>query len=175
MRSGLLDSDVKSMYSKSMNRIRLQLGLFLILACTCSACSQPTLPIPTPTNPVPVSIECHAFYRSSVNEMDGWTRNLVLTREDSQKTVEFPDLVFRVYLLEEYVSDVSGNSSRNVGIKIWVFLPGEDAELLGVLYQDIEIPPATAYVAAGGHGFTGLHYVYNPTSRAELQFWCVAK
>ncbi|MCU0486919.1 MAG: hypothetical protein MUC85_12510 [Anaerolineales bacterium] len=158
-----------------MKHILLKLGLFLILAGLFSACSQPALPTPVPTNPAPVSIDCHAFYRASVNEMGGWTRNLILTREDSQKTVEFPDLVFRVYLLEEYVSDESGNSSSNVGIKIWVFLPGENDELLGLLYQDIEIPDVTAYVAAGGHGFTGLHYVYNPTSRAELQFWCVAK
>ncbi len=24
----------------------------------------------------------------------------------------------------------------------------------------------------GGHGFTGLHYVYAPDSAAELQYWC---
>ena len=107
--------------------------------------------------------------------MTGRQRNIILTREDSQKTVEFPDLVFRVYLLEEYVSDESGNRFDRVGIKIWVLLPDEGDELLGVLYQDIEIPQATAYVAAGGDGFTGLHYVYNPTSRAELQFWCEAQ
>ena len=107
--------------------------------------------------------------------MGGWTRNLTLTRDDSQKTVEFPDLVFRVYLFDEYVSDESGNRFDRVGIKIWVLLPDEGDELLGVLYQDIEILDATAAVESGGHGFTGLHYVYNPTSRAELQFWCEAK
>ena len=26
----------------------------------------------------------------------------------------------------------------------------------------------------GGHGFTGLHYVYAPDSAAELQYWCSA-
>ena len=171
----ILDSATGKMYSGSMYSMLLRYVCLLTIACSCFACSQPAPPTPTPTNQKPTSIDCHAFYRTGVNEMDGWTRNLILTRNDNQKTVEFPDLTFRVNLLEEHVSDESGNSSRNVGIKIWVFLPGEGDELLGLLYQDIEIPHATAYVAAGGHGFTGLHYVYNPASRAELQFWCKAK
>lgn len=27
----------------------------------------------------------------------------------------------------------------------------------------------------GGHGFTGLNYVYHSKSKAELQFWCAVK
>lgn len=171
----ILDSPTGKMYIVSMSSMLLRYVCLLTFACSLSACSRPALQTPTPINQTPFSIECHSFYRSSVNEMDGWKRNFILTREDSQKTVEFPDLVFRVYLLEEYVSDESGNRFDRVGIKIWVLLPDEGDELLGVLYQNIEIPDATYYVAAGGHGFTGLHYVYNPTSRAELQFWCEAK
>jgi hypothetical protein len=39
------------------------------------------------------------------------------------------------------------------------------------LFQfDREKPPVNAFL--GGHGFTGLHYVYAPDSQAELQYIC---
>jgi len=91
-----------------------------------------------------------------------------VTMADKQKSVEYPDLAFHAILLSE-----AGNVAND--LKVWVSLPGDEQELMSVLYQFLEMPYTFAYSVEGGHGFTGLHYVYNPTSRAELQFWCEAK
>jgi len=45
------------------------------------------------------------------------------------------------------------------------------AEISRQLYQfDPQNPPENQFI--GGHGFTGLHYVYHPGSEAEMQYFC---
>jgi hypothetical protein len=48
----------------------------------------------------------------------------------------------------------------------------EGRELMRILYQLDPTTDAFRTEYAGGHGFTGLHYVYS--AGAELQFWCGA-
>ena len=112
-----------------------------------------------------VEVLCHFSYRSSIFSgdfesadftitipfIDGPTPEMPLGIEDS---VEFADLLcvaighYNSLHLQIYDAE-SGNS------------------ITSVLYQFGE-PPENRF--DGGHGFTGLHYVYHPESEAELQF-----
>ncbi len=132
-------------------------------------CSQPTASTPTPDPIGPVTITCPTFYRSTVTVPNEQRENIVLTFQDEQNNVvEYPDLMFHAQLFRENRVDAGS-------LKVWVTLPDDKHELMAALYQFREMPYTYAYSMEGGHGFTGLHYVYNPTSQAELQFWCEAK
>jgi hypothetical protein len=57
---------------------------------------------------------------------------------------------------------------------ISVSSPGADRELVRELYQ-IDRQKGLVNQFVGGHGFTGLLYVYHPDSAAELQCFCEAR
>lgn len=151
-----------------MRRQLLIISWIGFIAYLMVGCSQPTTPPPTPGPKAPASITCFTFYRSSVTVSNEQQANIILTFQDEQKEVEYPDLMFHAQLFRETWKDAGS-------LKVWVTLPGDKHELMAVLYQFLEMPYTDAYSMSGGHGFTGLHYVYNPTSQAELQFWCEAK
>ncbi|MFP6762394.1 MAG: hypothetical protein VB858_02210, partial [Planctomycetaceae bacterium] len=48
-----------------------------------------------------------------------------------------------------------------------------DGEQIATLLYQFSDKPGNLLTA--GHGFTGLHYIYHPDSKAELQFWAVVK
>lgn len=59
--------------------------------------------------------------------------------------------------------------------------PGHKEDITARLYQlermsDEPSAPAKRPESefVGGHGFTGLGYVFDPDSKAELQYWCEA-
>lgn len=142
-----------------MHLIRWTLCCWLLLvAGAISACAgQPAAPAP---------LTCHTAYRASVA--------VPIEREDTVSlaqpaiepvTVAYADLVFHA----QYLSEPGAGPSLN----LFVTLPDQTDRLMSVLYQlPADRAPANQFV--GGHGFTGLHYVYHPATGAELQFWCVA-
>ncbi len=151
-----------------MRRQLLIISWIGFIACLVFGCSQPTMLTRTPSPKAPASVTCSTFYRSSVTVSNEQQANIILTFQDEQKVVEYPDLMFHAQLFRE-------NREEAGSLKVWVTLPGDKHELMAVLYQFLEMPYTYTYSMEGGHGFTGLHYVYNPTSQAELQFWCEAK
>lgn len=117
---------------------------------------------------VPVTIECHTAYRSSVTLPIEREDQVTLTTSANQQTITYADLVFRAL----YTGGETAGEGR--GLKLSVTLVESADELMAVLYQ-MPTTEAPRNQFSGGHGFTGLGYVYHPTSRAELQYWCITR
>lgn len=116
--------------------------------------------------PRAASITCHAAYRSGVSVPIEREESFTLADEDSRQALAFADLVFQA----QYST---GQVDNERALLLRVTEQGQEDPLTTQLYQ---LPPASGpqNQFVGGHGFTGLNYVYHPTSGAELQFWCTA-
>lgn len=68
----------------------------------------------------------------------------------------------------------SGADDGERALRLWVTAADIDEPLTSQLYQLPQDSGPTDQFA-GGHGFTGLNYVYHPDSGAELQFWCAVE
>jgi hypothetical protein len=79
-------------------------------------------------------------------------------------SLEANDLVFHAQYW-------SGATDGERALRLWVTAAGLTEPLTSQLYQ---LPQDSGPVDqfSGGHGFTGLNYVYHPDSGAELQYWC---
>jgi hypothetical protein len=118
--------------------------------------------------PVPLTIDCTVAYRSSVTV--GIEREEVLTLPDdgSQQTIVFEDLVFHA----QYSTGEAPPFERV--LKLRVTPVGTEEEIAAQLFQFSRLAlPRNQFL--GEHGFTGLGYVYHPTSRAELQYRCMSR
>jgi hypothetical protein len=112
------------------------------------------------------SITCNTAYRPGASVPIEREETFTLADEDAQQKVNFNDLVF-------HAKYNSGRLDNERALRLWVTEPEETAEFNSQLYQfPLDSGPVNQFT--GGHGFTGLNYVYHPSSNAELQFWCVA-
>ena len=112
------------------------------------------------------SITCNTAYRSGVSVPIESEDTVSFSDEDSQQTLEYTDLVF-------HAQYSSGKFDHERALILRVTEPEETAALISQLYQlTADSGPQNQFI--GGHGFTGLNYVYHPTTGAELQFWCTA-
>ena len=112
------------------------------------------------------SITCNTAYRSGVSVPIESEDTVSFSDEDSQQTLEYTDLVF-------HAQYSSGKFDHERALILRVTKPEETAALISQLYQlTADSGPQNQFI--GGHGFTGLNYVYHPTTGAELQFWCTA-
>ena len=136
----------------------LWIGLgVLLVACAGSEAAAP---------PRAEMITCYTAYRSSAGVPIEREESVVFTDADGQESLTFDDLVF-------HAQYSSGEMNRERALRLWLTAVGETAELQTQLYQlQQDAGPQNQFV--GGHGFTGLNYVYHPASGAELQFWCAA-
>jgi hypothetical protein len=78
-------------------------------------------------------------------------------------TAAHPEITLTV----SYPSDAYEGTSVSIAAS-----DAEGRDLMRILYQLDPTTDAFRTDFTGGHGFTGLHYVYN--AGAELQFWCGA-
>jgi hypothetical protein len=140
--------------------------LSVAIATLLAGCQQvESPPIDLRETPAPLTIECHIAYRASVAVSIERRDIVTLTKSESQKTIAYPDLVFHAtywdnpYDARSFKTSVTVSNSSN--------------ELQANLYQmsRTTLPENQFY----GLGFTGLVYVYHPTSRAEIQYSCAAK
>jgi hypothetical protein len=140
-----------------MRNLIILLGLFL---AACGSGGE------TETVPRAASITCNTAYRSGVSTPIEREESLSFGDEDAQQTINFRDLAFHAQYF-------SGELNHERALRLWVTETGETAELISQLYQlQLESGPVDQFI--GGHGFTGLNYVYHPETGAELQFWCIA-
>ena len=117
---------------------------------------------------VPLNIYCHTAYRSSLTVPVQQKERMTLTSAKDKKTIRMGDLDFHTQYL-------SGEKNGEVeSLKVSVTPAGGKEELAAFLYQMPNIGQVQNQFS-GEHGFTGLGYVYHPKSRAELQYWCVAR
>ncbi len=113
----------------------------------------------------PVRIACSTAYRSSVTVPIESENSAALSDENREVVNPYADLAFRASYLND--APFEGRS-----VKIWVLESESEREIFSVLYQ---LPAGKLENQMVGHGFTGLNYVYHPSSGAELQFWCTAE
>lgn len=112
------------------------------------------------------SITCHAAYRSGVRTPIEREETFFFGDEDGQQRLDFSDLSL-------HAQYSSGELNNERALRLSVTEAGQTAELTAQLYQlPRDSGPLNQFI--GGHGFTGLNYVYHPTTGAELQFWCTA-
>ena len=117
---------------------------------------------------LPTSIECHVFYRPSPGQGLSEGPEVVLSTDEGrrEKTVTFDDLEFKARYW--------GDQFEGHSLQISVTDPVTGDEVITQLYQlDREQGLVNQFI--GGHGFTGLVYVYHPASPAELQYFCAAR
>ena len=108
------------------------------------------------------AIDCHTAYRQSVTVPPEREETLTLTSTSGEQNIAFADLVFHAH----YWGDEPGGEGP--ALRLAVTTVGATEELATTLYQlPTDAPPHNQF--SGGHGFTGLSYVYHPNSRAEIQ------
>jgi hypothetical protein len=115
---------------------------------------------------VPVSIDCRVFYRPSVTETLSGESAVTLTTSGDHEIIEFDDMEFSA----QYWDDQFEGRS----LVISVASPDTGDEVVRQLYQ-MDRAKSLINQFIGGHGFTGLIYVYHPSSTAELQCFCEAR
>ena len=114
---------------------------------------------------VPDQVDCHIFYRASMG------------MAFSESTLELtPSVSSEVTAGENFT--VAGRYLQDPGEGPAVTLTVVDAssgtEIVRHLYQiDREHGLRNQFI--GGHGFTGLAYVFEPGSTGELQYYCEAR
>lgn len=112
-------------------------------------------------------IVCTAAYRA--------TTSMPVEREES---ISFEDAATLQTMgfgeLDLHATYSTGEGDGERSLQLWVSEAGRSDRLISQLYQlPLDSGPQNQFV--GGHGFTGLNYVYHPISGAELQFWCQAE
>jgi hypothetical protein len=135
-------------------------GLLLIALVACTAASD------TATGPRAAAIVCHAAYRGNASGPIEREETLTLADEDGEGSLSFADVEFHAFY-----SAGSGDNERALRLKITQ--PRRKTAITTQLYQlPLDSGPVNQFV--GGHGFTGLNYVYTDEA-AELQFWCAVE
>jgi hypothetical protein len=138
----------------------LLLGVVLLLA----AC-RPSPEGAGGRSAAPFSVECQVFYRASMAESFAES-TVTLAQGGDHQVVEHDDLRFDA----EYWDDEYEGQS----LSIYVSDMDTGDELVRQLYQ-IDRAKDLVNQFVGGHGFTGLIYVYHPSSTAEMQYFCLAR
>lgn len=151
---------------KPSNVLLLPLGLLLLVVCGCGRQDKATA-VDTDVEQ-DIEIECNFFYRTSTRTSEGETK---------QFTIKVPFLQGDIPEISLGISEkvVFKDLSCSVGAEynsLVVHFFDPKNQITTILYQFADKPVNRL---AGGHGSTGLHYIYHPESEAELQFWAVVK
>jgi hypothetical protein len=145
-----------------VRRFSVVVAVMFVGVVGCSDDDSPTMAPPTEqVETMPTAIHCGTQYRPNAESLAG--------AEEERFAVERPsglDSNSNRVAFEELSIEVVYND-RPDGQDVSVVVAGSDGmELERVLYQ----LPAALPSFAGGHGFTGLHYV--SAGSAQLQWWC---
>jgi hypothetical protein len=110
----------------------------------------------------PIAIECQVFYRASPGEQFEES-TIVLGPANAARSAEFDLLNFGA----QFVDD----PGEGPALSIVVSDSASGTEIARQLYQiDRERGLSDQFI--GGHGFTGLNYVFSASSSAEMQYFC---
>jgi hypothetical protein len=131
--------------------------LFLALAVLLTACG-----LPGGSPGAPSAIDCQVFYRSSTAGRFSET-DVTLSATANRESVTFEDLAFNA----QYTDDIG--EGQSLALSVVDLETGQ--ETARQLYQ-LDRQRGLVNQFVGGHGFTGLIYVYHPTSQAEMQYFC---
>lgn len=115
-----------------------------------------------------IEIVCHFFYRPNTRTAGGEEKQVTITVPYLSGDV--PEIALDIFEKAEFENLSCGLSAHYNVLNVQFF--DSDHTISTILYQFADIPENGM---AGGHGFTGLHYIYHQESEAELQFWAEVK
>jgi len=144
-------------FQRNLTLLALTFMLLSITACSATGISDNTQDFDFKT------IHCEVFYRSKAGLPLEPAPVTPLEEHNDQLVIEFEDMVFEArYQVDKF---------EGRALTISVSELGSGTEINRVLYQfDDQNPPENQFI--GGHGFTGLNYLYHPNSSAEMQYFC---
>jgi hypothetical protein len=165
-----VDDRSMPMIVKVTKRRWLAWHVLVVLAVVSSGCateesngrSIPTSKTTTQGERGPKGIACHVFYRRNVSASLGSERRIVLQRDGDRNRLDYKEVTFIA----------SYSAPSNEVPSLLLVTKGRDGrELSRDLYQ---LSPEGPYsnLFNGDSTFTSLSYVYPPTSKAELQYFC---
>ena len=109
------------------------------------------------------TIVCEVFYRSTSGQSLQAAPLISFTKGSDSETLTFDTMVLEAHFQDDQYE------GRALSIAVSDLDTG--SEITRQLYQfDQQNPVENQFV--GGHGFTGLNYVFQPDTPAEMQFFC---
>ena len=141
------------------------IGFLVLLTALATACADSLDETGQRTSgTVPETIVCQLFYRPSPRQAFDET-TLTLPTTGDRQSLDFTDLRFEAVT----VADIG--EGKSLAIAVTDLETGR--EVARTLYQ---FDPQQGLIDQfiGGHGFTGLAYVFHPISDAEIQYFCQA-
>ena len=109
------------------------------------------------------TLTCEVFYRSDPGQGLEAAAPIIFTGGNEQKEYAFENMAFEAQLQDD---QFEGRALYTAVINLET---GD--EISRQLFQfDPKNPVENQFV--GGHGFTGLNYVFHPVSSAEMQYFC---
>jgi len=109
------------------------------------------------------TIICEVFYRAGPGDAMSPAPAIKFQSGSDQQYLVFDDMTFNAGFQDDEYE----------GRALYIAITGLDEtdEISRQLYQfDAEDPPENQFI--GGHGFTGLQYVFSPGSTGEIQHFC---
>ena len=152
--------------------MRHSIALLLLAFPWLSGCSryEDTAAAAAPGGEQEIEIVFHCFYRASVQTPQGETKEFTLKIPIVQGPV--PEIALGISGSAKFKDLTCSASAHYNSLSIHFQDNQSKKSISNILYQ-FSSPPKNQF--AGGHGFTGLHYVHHPESGAELQFWATVK
>jgi hypothetical protein len=110
-----------------------------------------------------IRITCEVFFRPSAGTPLEASPELSFEGGNKRQSVDFESLSFEAIFQDD--------PYEGRALKINISTLDGRKTVVSQLYQfDSQNPPINQFV--GGHGFTGLVYVFHPDSAAEMQYFC---
>ena len=136
--------------------------LLLVLAAGCSSSSTPVDEGPA----IEGSVNCQVYYRDSAGNPLSEAPTMPLSTSGDLEFVQFENMEFRV----QFFADQTEGQSLSITITNL----DSRTELNRYLYQ-LDQSKGLVNQFVGGHGFTGLNYVFHPNGESEMQFFCAVR
>lgn len=136
--------------------------IYLIIINALAGCSTSNITAEA-TSPGGNIVVCEVFYRSTSGQGLQAAPLISFAEGNHSETLTFDTMVFEARFQDDEFE------GRTLSIAVTGLDTGGD--ITRQLYQfDRQNPVENQFV--GGHGFTGLNYVFQPGSPAEMQFFC---
>ena len=138
------------------------LGWILVLLVLATSCGASATPV-SEGGKIEGSINCHAYFRATSGEALTEAPTMTISMDGDLEFIKFENMEVRVQF---FADEFEGQS-----LSISITNLDDNAELNRYLYQ-LDQTKGLTNQFIGGHGFTGLNYIYHPNGAAEMQFFC---
>jgi len=145
----------------NINKVFALVGLIVVVVMLAGCAPPPTVETNNEAS-LPERIECQVYYRGEPGEqLDGKT--ITLDKGGPGGGAKWDELIFNAVY--------SGDQYEGWTVVVSVSKPANGEQVARQLYQ-IDRAKGLRNQFVGGHGFTGLVYLYPLDSQAEMQYFC---